>query len=114
LWLPGSRADIPEILRALNCFVLPSLAEGTSCTLQEAMATGLPIVATDVGGNADLLEDGLHGCLVPSNNPEQLADAISVAVRQPQAIRTATRQAVMQRYGAEVLIRRYQALFGLS
>ncbi len=51
-WLAGNRSDIPGLLRCMDCFVLPSIAEGTSCTLQEAMATGLRIVATRVGGNA--------------------------------------------------------------
>ena len=49
-WLPGERADIPEILRLLDVFVLPSLSEGTSNTILEAMATGLPVVATTWGG----------------------------------------------------------------
>ena len=61
LWMPGVRSDIASILRHLDCFVLPSLAEGTSCTLQEAMATALPIIATRVGGNSSLLQDGRLG-----------------------------------------------------
>ena len=69
-WLPGERDDIPEILRGLDCFVLPSLAEGISNTILEAMASGLPIVATRVGGNAELVEDGLTGRLVPAANPD--------------------------------------------
>ena len=51
-WLPGERADVPDVMRGLDCFVLPSLAEGISNTILEAMASGLPVVATDVGGNA--------------------------------------------------------------
>src|SRR5262249_30644882 len=53
-WLPGERADVPEIMRALDLFVLPSLAEGVSNTILEAMASGLPVVATRVGGNPEL------------------------------------------------------------
>jgi glycosyltransferase involved in cell wall biosynthesis len=63
-WLPGQRDDIPEILRGLDCFVLPSLAEGISNTILEAMASGLPVIATDVGGNAELIEAGRSGELV--------------------------------------------------
>jgi hypothetical protein len=55
-WLPGQRDDVPEILRGLDCFVLPSLAEGVSNTILEAMASGLPVIATDVGGNGELIE----------------------------------------------------------
>ena len=57
-WLAGARDDVADVLRMLNCFVLPSQAEGTSCTLQEAMACGLPVVATAVGGTPDLLDHG--------------------------------------------------------
>lgn len=112
LWLPGSRSDIPEILRSLDCFVLPSYAEGTSCTLQEAMATGLTVVATDVGGNFDLLENGVHGYLVPSDDAEKLANAIGDLARQPKVIKKNVRQAMMKRYGLDVLMKRYQVLFG--
>jgi sugar transferase (PEP-CTERM/EpsH1 system associated) len=75
-WLPGERADIPDILRGLDLFVLPSLAEGISNTILEAMATALPVVATRVGGNGELIEEGLTGALVPSADP----DAIAVAM----------------------------------
>jgi glycosyltransferase involved in cell wall biosynthesis len=80
-WLPGSRSDVAELLRAMNCFVLPSIAEGTSCTLQEAMASGLLIVATRVGGNPDVLKsrsgEGLCGVLVSSGNVDELAQALA-------------------------------------
>ncbi len=55
-------------MRGLDCFVLPSLAEGISNTILEAMASGLPVVATDVGGNAELVVDGQTGELVPSGD----------------------------------------------
>ena len=55
-WLPGERADIPELMRAMDLFVLPSLGEGISNTILEAMSTGLPVVATRVGGNVELGE----------------------------------------------------------
>jgi glycosyltransferase involved in cell wall biosynthesis len=113
LWLPGGRADIAAILRATNCFVLPSLSEGTSCTLQEAMATGLPIVATQVGGNADLLEGGRCGSLVPSGNVNALAAAVMqhYTAGQPSAPGNAAKQSVQQRYGLPIIINRYRHLF---
>src|SRR5471032_1867052 len=75
-WLPGARDDIPQLLRAMDVFVLPSLAEGSSNTILEAMATGLPVVATAVGGNAELVQSGWTGTLVPPRSPEMLADAM--------------------------------------
>jgi sugar transferase (PEP-CTERM/EpsH1 system associated) len=75
-WLPGSRPDIPQLMRAMDLFVLPSLAEGNSNTILEAMASGLAVVATRVGGNVDLVEPGGSGTLVPPASPARLADAI--------------------------------------
>ncbi len=76
VWFAGERADIPDIMRGLDCFVLPSRAEGVSNTILEAMATGLPIVATRVGGNAELIESGMTGILVPPANSDALAQAM--------------------------------------
>ncbi|HUH94115.1 MAG TPA: TIGR03088 family PEP-CTERM/XrtA system glycosyltransferase [Casimicrobiaceae bacterium] len=75
-WFAGERDDIPQFMRGLDCFVLPSLAEGVSNTILEAMATALPVVATHVGGNAELIESGMTGTLVPPANPNALAAAI--------------------------------------
>jgi sugar transferase (PEP-CTERM/EpsH1 system associated) len=75
-WFAGECADVPGFMRGLDGFVLPSLAEGVSNTILEAMATRLPIVATRVGGNAELIESGMTGTLVRSANPESLARAI--------------------------------------
>ena len=65
VWLTGERSDIPDAMGAMNVFVMPSLSEGISNTLLEAMATRLPIIATDVGGSAELVVDGQTGRLVP-------------------------------------------------
>ncbi|HEY1288924.1 MAG TPA: TIGR03088 family PEP-CTERM/XrtA system glycosyltransferase [Burkholderiales bacterium] len=76
VWLAGERADIAEVMRGLDCFVLPSLGEGISNTILEAMATRLPVIATRVGGNAELIESGLTGLLVPPADNDALADAL--------------------------------------
>lgn len=76
VWFAGERADVPDIMRGLDCFVLPSLAEGVSNTILEAMASRLPVVATRVGGNSELIESGMTGMLVPPANSEALADAM--------------------------------------
>jgi sugar transferase (PEP-CTERM/EpsH1 system associated) len=76
-WLPGTHPDIAPLMRAMDVFALPSLAEGMSNTILEAMATGLPVVATAVGGNLDLVHGGWTGTLVPPRVPELMADAIA-------------------------------------
>lgn len=82
-WLPGNRDDIPQLMRAMDVFVQPSLAEGMSNTILEAMATGLPVVATAVGGNPDLVHSGWTGTLVPPSSPGMLADALNDYYRLP-------------------------------
>jgi sugar transferase (PEP-CTERM/EpsH1 system associated) len=74
--LLGDRQDVPQILRALDCFVLPSVGEGISNAILEAMATALPVVATRVGGNVELVEDGETGLLVEVRQPEALVRAL--------------------------------------
>jgi len=74
--LAGAQDNVPDWLQALDLLCLPSLAEGISNAILEAMASGLPVVATDVGGNAELVEDGRTGCLVPSGDAAALAGQI--------------------------------------
>jgi len=76
VWLPGTRDDIPALMRSMDIFVLPSKAEGISNTILEAMSCGLPVIATRVGGNPELIVDNETGCLVPMQNPEALARAM--------------------------------------
>lgn len=111
-WLPGVRGDVADILRSLDCFVLPSLSEGTSCTLQEAMATGLRIVVTDVGGNAELLEHGACGSLVPSGNVEALKLQLLQQLRgagHDQA--AAALNSARQRHSLSIVMQHYRGLF---
>lgn len=77
VWLAGDRHDIPQLLQSMDLFVLPSLGEGISNTVLEAMATGLPVIATDVGGNPELVQDGWNGRLVPVSDDAALAGAIA-------------------------------------
>jgi glycosyltransferase involved in cell wall biosynthesis len=85
-WLPGERSDIPEVMRALDLFVLPSLREGISNTILEAMASGLPVVATRVGGNPELVNEGETGTLVPPANPIAMAEAIRSYLLHPERL----------------------------
>ncbi len=80
----GYRNDVPQILSASNIFVLCSYREGLPRAVMEAMAVGKPVVATNVRGNCDLVEDGVNGYLVHLGNPYSLADAILKLVRNPE------------------------------
>lgn len=86
-WLAGSRDDVPQIMRALDVFVLPSLAEGISNTILEAMASGLPVIATDVGGNSELIERERSGMLVPPADPQALAERMADYANDPDRCR---------------------------
>lgn len=83
-WLPGARDDVADILRDLDVFVLSSLAEGISNTILEAMASGLPVIATDVGGNRELVEEGVTGRLVPRSDIVALSQAIGFYLSHPE------------------------------
>ena len=81
VFLFGSADELPPIYRDFNAFVLSSVIEGTSISALEAMASGVPVIATAVGGNPRLLGDGAHGLLVASNDRVALADAMLRCVR---------------------------------
>ena len=79
----GAVGDIPALLARASAFVLPSLSEGISLTLLEAMASGLPIVATRVGGTPELVIADVTGLLVPADTAVALAEAISILDADP-------------------------------
>jgi len=113
-WLAGPRDDVAAIMRTLNCFALPSQAEGTSCTLQEAMACGLPVVATAVGGTPDLVEEGVTGYLVPSEDVAAMAQALwrcYSASNTMQAFGTTARARALANFGLAGMVIRYASLF---
>jgi len=80
----GRRADVPELLAAADAFVLPSLYEGSPLAVLEAMAAGLPLVATAVGGTGELVADGESGLLVPPRDPPALARALRRLLAEPE------------------------------
>jgi len=113
-WLAGERADVPAVLRGLDCFVLPSRAEGVSNTVLEAMASGLPVIATQAGANAELMENGSTGCLVSADDSSALARGMLGYLRDPAlAVRhgRAGRQRVERRFSLERMVDQYDRLY---
>lgn len=114
VWLPGERADVADVMRGLDSFALPSLAEGISNTILEAMATGLPVLATRVGGNAELVAEGETGFVVEAGGPAQLADGLLQLAGDPQraaAMGRAGRARVEQRFSLDAMVAAYQRLY---
>ena len=114
VWFAGERADVADVMRGLDCFVLSSLAEGISNTILEAMATGLPVIATGVGGNGELIESGMSGTLVPVANPDELAAAmIRYATDRATARRhaSAARHTVESRFSLSRMVLDYSSLY---
>ena len=83
----GFYEDMPQILRCMDIFSLPSLSEGFNRSLLEAMACGLPVVATSVGGNIEIVQNGVNGLLVPPGNPEALASAVTELLKDKEKAR---------------------------
>ncbi len=113
-WLPGERHDIPERMAALDIFVLPSLGEGISNTILEAMACGLPVVATRVGGNPELVDENLTGQLVPAADPEAMAQMLLRYVQHPELRQQhgdAARRLVERQYSLDAMVRGYLSVY---
>ncbi len=114
LWLLGRRSDIPEVLSAFDVFVLSSHGEGMSNAILEAMAMEKPVVATDVGGNGDVVQDGRSGHLVPARDPEPLAAAIIATLSAPGEARVMGRlgrQIVEERFSAGAMVQQMEGLY---
>lgn len=84
VWFAGRRDDTPAILRAIDVFVLPSINEGISNTILEAMASGRPVAATRVGGTPEIVADGVTGTLFAQGDVESLASTLLAYLRDPQ------------------------------
>jgi sugar transferase (PEP-CTERM/EpsH1 system associated) len=112
--LLGNRSDVADLLAECDVFVLPSIAEGMPVTLMEAMASGLPVVATDVGGVAAVVENGTTGTLVPPGDAQALAEALGAYVADESLRRRhgdAGRARVAVRFSMSAMLSRYTALY---
>ncbi len=113
-WMPGERDDVPQVMRGLNCFVLPSLAEGISNTILEAMACGLPVLATSVGGNGELVVAGITGEIVPAADPSALAQVLLQWSTTPELARNlgaAGRTRAQQQFSIDAMVQGYEQLY---
>ena len=113
-WLPGERSDIPELMAAMDIFVLPSLGEGISNTILEAMATGLPVIATRVGGNPELVQEGVTGRLVPPADSEALAQALLEYVhdaKRRHAHGRAAREIIDRQFSIPAMVQGYLSVY---
>jgi len=110
----GFRMDVPELLSECAVSVLPSLSEGLSNTLIESMAAGVPVVATRVGGNPEVVDEGRTGLLVPPRDPAALAEAICRTLQDRELARQfgeAARQRVAEHFSLERMLRDTERLY---
>ena len=110
----GERADVPELLAKAGFFVSSSKSEGISLTILEAMAVGLPVVTTRVGGNPEIVLEGQTGHLVPDQNPAALAAAMLQMLAQRDAwpaMGQLGRQRVEQQFEIRTMVRQYEELY---
>ncbi|WP_348063383.1 TIGR03088 family PEP-CTERM/XrtA system glycosyltransferase [Roseateles sp.] len=113
-WLPGDRSDVAQLLPQFDVFSLTSLAEGISNTVLEAMACGLPVVATAVGGNVELVQDGVTGRLLPPRDDAALAAALQDLLQHPDrrhAWGRAARQAALEGFSMDGMLAAYANVY---
>ena len=114
VWFPGARDDVAEVLRAMNVFVLPSLNEGISNTILEAMASSLPVVAARVGGNPELIISGETGMLFEPDDINELCSYLQIYISdQIRASRhgAAGRSHVSENFTLEKMVTNYTCLY---
>lgn len=110
----GHRDDIPEVLAEADIFVLPSRSEALPNSVLEAMAAGLPVVATAVGGIPELVEDGRNGRLVPSGNADALAAALLELLDRPERaaeLGSAGRRIIERTYSFDRMVEQFETLY---
>jgi sugar transferase (PEP-CTERM/EpsH1 system associated) len=114
VWFAGARNDIPQLMRSFDLFALSSIAEGTPVTLLEAMACGVPVVATAVGGIPEVVQDGVNGALVPASNAQALAEALGRYADdrvRVSAHGAAAREKIEHHYSVAAMVGAYTALY---
>lgn len=113
----GQRDDMPELLSNSDIFALASLSEGLSCSIIEAMASGLPIVATHVGGNNELVKNDVNGFLVPDGNTNHLANKLMGLIlndEKRQKLSSMSHSIATQEFSTESMCNKYEELYASS
>ena len=113
----GARLDIPEILKVMDIYCLPSFFEGLPISLLEAMSAKLPVIGTDVIGIKDVIKNEKTGLLVPSNNPEKLAEALIRLLNNPGLRKELSENGykyVLENHDKDKWINHYEKLFSES
>ena len=111
----GQRRDVPDLLNAMDIFVLPSYSEGLSLALLEAMAAGLPVIATAVGGLPEVVTDGDNGLLIPPRDAAALAGALERLLADPalaQRLGANAREHVREHFSLDRLGREINEIYG--
>ncbi len=114
VWFPGERTDIPVLMQSMDLFVLPSLGEGISNTILEAMSCGLPVVATRVGGNVELVKQGVTGKLIEAGNLNEMAEAILNYYTDAQLVKdhgAAARQQIEANFSMDAMMNAYLSVY---
>ncbi len=110
----GLRNDLPTLLPNFDAFSLTSFSEGLSFSILEAQSSGLPAVVTAVGGNPEIVQDGVNGFLVPSDDEEAVAEALYKLYSDPQlrqSMGQKAREIVQQKFSVDVMVEKYQQLY---
>lgn len=110
----GASEDIPGLLNSMDIFVLPSISEGMSNTVLEAMASGLPVVVTRAGGNPELVDEGRNGLFFPPGDAVMLADLLDGLANAPdqrRALGDAGRHRVLDEFSLPAMVHRYRELY---
>jgi len=110
----GYRSDTCFLMKSLDLFVLPSFNEGMSNTILEAMATGLPVIASDVGGNPELVENGVSGFLVDPRNPGRMAEKIMDYIQNPEKAMDHGKRGhhlAVDKFSIDAMVQKYEAVY---
>lgn len=114
VWLTGARDDVPELMNLMTLFVLPSLAEGISNTILEAMACGLPVIASNVGGNAELVINNETGFIVPRSNPDAIKEKCLQYIASPDLLQKhadSARKRIKEKFSIINMVQNYNNVY---
>lgn len=110
----GYQKDISSYLQLINVFVLTSISEGISNVLLEAMAASIPVIATNVGGNPEIVSNNQTGFLIPRNNLNQITEKIELMINNPELasnLGESGRKLVEEKFTIEKMVTEYQSLY---